>query len=343
MKLTAARVETFLRRPDPMVRGILVYGPDRGLVRERADGLCKLTAGDPPDPFRLCELSPAMLKDDPVRLADEMAAQSLVGGMRLVHLRDAGDGAVPAIARALEGAPGSALLVAEAGDLAKRSPLRGLFEAGGNTVAIPCYADDEASLQRLAAGMLADAGLSLATDAAAYLAGNLGGDRAMSRGEIEKLILYMGDKGEGKGTVSLDDVAACVGDSREASLDAVVMAATGGDAAALGRALDLALASGTHPVGVIRATARHVQRLHLAAALMAKGSSAQEAMASLRPPVFYKLQDAFRTQLRAWPAAKLAQALRLLIDAELACKATGAPAEALCARVLWQIASAARR
>jgi DNA polymerase-3 subunit delta len=89
--------------------------------------------------------------------------------------------------------------------------------------------------------------------------------------------------------------------------------------------------------------ARHVHRLHLAAALMAKGSSAQEAIASLRPPVFYKLQDAFRTQLRAWPAAKLAQALRLLIDTELACKATGAPAEALCARALWQIASAARR
>lgn len=352
MKLAAGRVEGFLRRPDPAVRGVLVYGPDRGLVRERADGLCRLILGDPADPFRLCELSPAMLKDDPVRLADEMASLSLTGGTRVIRLRDAGDAAAAPCGRALEAAVGgSALLVAEAGDLAKRSTLRCLFEAAGNAVAIPCYADDEASLQRLAAGMFADAGLALDPDASAYLAANLGGDRAMSRGEIEKLILYVGGTEGGSGgrrggasrTVGLDEVAACIGDSREASLDAVVMAATGGDAASLDRALDLAFASGMHPVSVVRAAARHVQRLHLAASLMAAGKSAPEAMAALRPPVFYKLQDAFRAQLRAWPAPRLARALSLLIDAELECKVTGAPAEALCARALWQIATAARR
>lgn len=352
MKLAAGKVEAFLRRPDPAVRGVLVYGPDRGLVRERADGLCRLILGDPADPFRLVELSPAMLKDDPVRLADEMASLSLTGGTRVVRLRDAGDAAAAPCGRALEAAAGgSALLVAEAGDLAKRSTLRCLFEAAGNAVAIPCYADDEASLQGLAAGMLAEAGLTLDPDASAYLAANLGGDRAMSRGEIEKLILYVGGTEGGTGrrrggasrTVGLDEVAACIGDSREASLDAVVMAAAGGDAASLDRALDLAYASGMHPVSVIRAAARHVQRLHLAASLMASGKSAPEAMAALRPPVFYKLQDAFRAQLRAWPAPRLARALSLLTDAEIDCKVTGAPAEALCARALWQIATAARR
>jgi DNA polymerase III subunit delta len=347
MKLAAGKVEASLRRPDPAARGILVYGPDRGLVRERADGLCRLILGDPPDPFRLCELSPAMLKDDPVRLADEMASLSLSGGRRVVRLRDAADAAAGAVGQALKAAPDAALLVADAGDLGKRSALRTLFEAAGNAVAIPCYADDDASLRRLVAGMLADAGLSLAADASAYLVANLGGDRAMSRGEIEKLILYVGGAGAGGGhasrTVSLDDVAACIGDSREASLDAVVMAAASGDVGALDRALDLAFASGMHPVSVLRAAARHVQRLHLVASLMAQGKSAHEAMAALRPPVFYKLQDAVRAQLRAWPLARLAQALRLLIDAELDCKVTGAPAEALCARALWQIATAARR
>lgn len=342
MKLAAGRIEAFLRRPDPAVRGVLIYGPDRGLVRERADGLSRLLLGEPPDPFRLCELSPAAIKDDPVRLADEMASLSFTGGGRVVRLRDAGDAAASAIAAALETADGAeALLVVEAGDLAKRSSLRLLFEAAGNAVAIPCYADDEAGLAALAATMLADAGFSLSPDASACLAASLGGDRAMSRGEIEKLILYM--EAGGSGTVGIDDVLACVGDSREASLDAVVMAAHGGDVAALDRALDLAYASGIHPVAVLRAAARHVQRLHLAASLVAAGKSLPEAMASLRPPVFYKLQDAFRAQLRLWPPARLAQALGLITQAELECKATGAPAEALCARVLWQIATAARR
>lgn len=342
MKLAAGKIEAFLRRPDPAVRGVLLYGPDRGLVRERADGLSRLILGEPPDPFRLCELSPGMLKDDPVRLADEMASLSFTGGVRVVRLRDAGDALAGAIGAALDIAAGAAaLLIAEAGDLGKRSALRGLFETGGNCVAIACYADDEASLQRLAATVMADAGLSLSPDASNYLAASLGGDRAMSRGEIEKLILYM--RASGSPSVSLEDVVACIGDSREASLDAVVMAAHDGDAASLGRALDLAYASGMHPVSILRAAARHLQRLHLAASLMARGKSPAEAMAALRPPVFYKRQDAFRAQLRAWPPPRLAQALSLITQAELDCKATGAPAEALCARVLWQVTMAARR
>lgn len=342
MKLAAGRIEAFLRRPDPAVRGVLLYGPDRGLVRERADGLARLILGEPADPFRLCELSMAVLKDDPVRLADELASLSFTGGTRVVRLRDAGDAAAGPVGLALETAPRTeAMLIAEAGDLAKRSPLRCLFEGAGNAVAIPCYADDEASLQRLAATMLTDVGLSLTPDASACLAASLGGDRAMSRGEIEKLILYM--RSGASRSVGLEDVLACIGDSREASLDDVVMAAHGGDVAGLDRALDLAYASGTHPVGILRAAARHLQRLHLAAALVAAGKSQAEAMAALRPPVFYKLQDAFRAQLRIWPTARLAQALSLVTQAELDCKATGAPAEALCARVLWQIAVAARR
>jgi DNA polymerase-3 subunit delta len=342
MKLAAGRIEAFLRRPDPAVRGVLIYGPDRGFVRERADGLARLLLGDPPDPFRLCELSPAMLKDDPVRLADDMASLSFTGGLRVVRLRDAGDPAAAAIGPALETAAGAeALLIAEAGDLGKRSPLRSLFEAAGNAVAIPCYADDEASLAALAATMLAEAGFLLSADASACLGSSLGGDRAISRGEIEKLILYM-QAGAAR-NVGLEDVLACIGDSREASLDAVVMAALGCDVAALDRALDLACASGIHPVGVLRAVARHVQRLHLAASLVAAGKSVPEAMAGLRPPVFYKLQDGFRAHLRLWPPPRLAQALSLITQAELDCKATGAPAEALCARVLWQIAVAARR
>ncbi|HYN37765.1 MAG TPA: DNA polymerase III subunit delta [Rhodospirillales bacterium] len=342
MKLAAGKVEAFLRRPDPAVRGVLFYGPDHGLVRERADGLCRLILGNPPDPFRLCELLPAMLNENPMRPADEMASLSFTSGVRVVRLRDAVDAAAGPAGLALEmGAGDAALLLAEAGDLGKRSPLRSLFEAAANAVAIPCYGDDEASLQRLALGILGDAGLSLSPDASAYLAANLGGDRAMSRGEIEKLTLYMA--GSGSRTVSLEDIAACIGDSREASLDAVVMAAGSGDVAALDRALDLAFASGMHPVSVIRAAARYLQRLHLAASLMAQRKSAQEAMAALRPPVFYKQQDAFRAQLRAWPPARLAQAMRLLIEVELDCKVTGAPAEALCIRALWQIATAARR
>jgi DNA polymerase-3 subunit delta len=39
MKLKTSEIEAFIRKPNPAVRGVLVFGPDDGLVRERASQL----------------------------------------------------------------------------------------------------------------------------------------------------------------------------------------------------------------------------------------------------------------------------------------------------------------
>ena len=91
MKISAARAERFVQRPDPKARAVLVYGPDRGLVRERAEALARGVVEDLSDPFRVTEMTGAALAADPVRLADEAAALSLTGGARVVRVRGVGN------------------------------------------------------------------------------------------------------------------------------------------------------------------------------------------------------------------------------------------------------------
>ena len=74
MKITGARIEAFLRNPDPKSVAVLVFGPDRGLVRERGATIARAVVDDPADPFRVVELSGGSLKSDPARLGDEAAA-----------------------------------------------------------------------------------------------------------------------------------------------------------------------------------------------------------------------------------------------------------------------------
>ena len=50
--------------PDRAIVAVLLYGPDHGLVRERADRLVSAVAGDANDPFRIAELSADAMKDD---------------------------------------------------------------------------------------------------------------------------------------------------------------------------------------------------------------------------------------------------------------------------------------
>lgn len=340
MKLQARQIAAFLRSPDPAVRAVLVYGPDSGLVRERAALLAAHVVDDPADPFRVAELSAAQLKADPARLADEAAAIALTGGRRVIRVREDGETIPPEpFAGWLDGGPGDGYVVVEAGDLAARSPLRKLFEGARDAAALPCYADEAESLDRLIESVLKAAGLRADRDALAYLSGHLGSDRAITRSELDKLVLY---KGDDRGTITLEDVEAVVGDSASIDVETAVFAAAEGDHGALDRALVRLYQEGLNPVGALRIAQAHFQRLHLAAGAMEQGASAGDAVGALRPPVFFKAKPRLTRQLGLWSRPRIARALEVLMEAEADTKRTGMPGEAICARALFTLANAAK-
>ena len=339
MKLSGQKAEAFLRAPDPAMRAILVFGPDNGLVRERAVKLAKTVLSDLNDPFRVAELTPAALKDDPARLADEAAAMALTGGRRVVMVRDGGDTLSSLFQSFLANPVGDALVVVEAGELGPRSSLRKLFEGAANATALASYGDEGASLQQVIAEELKTSQLTAEPEAMAFLMDHLGGDRRLTRSELQKLALYMGAPGR----VSLDDAVACIGDTAALSMDDLAMATAEGDHATAQRVLDRLFRESTHAVAVLRALSRHFQRLHLAAGIMAQGKSGEQAMNALKPPVIFKAADRFRRQLSRWPADRVGQALERLIEAETECKTTGMPAEEICSRAIMQLCRAAGR
>lgn len=333
MKIQANRIEQFVNSPDPAVRAMLVYGPDSGLVRERMDALTKTVSKDPGDPFLVAEIIGSALRNDPALLADEAAAIALMGGRRVVRIRDAADSQATAFKMFFEDFPGDALVLAQGGDLSPRSALRKLFESEDAAIALPCYADDAQSLDAVIQDTLKQDNVSITPGALAFLQANLGTDRGQTRSELRKLALYAGDDGQ----VSLDDAMACVGDSSALTLDTLIYAAAGGDAPGVDRALARSYQEGVNPVTILRAVGRHMLRLQLVRAQVDSGKRAEDAMKSLRPPVFFKMKGPFSRQVGLWRSAAISRALTLILDAETQCKETGMPMEAICGRTLLQI------
>jgi DNA polymerase-3 subunit delta len=96
--LRGKEIDSFLARPDAGRPIILLYGPDLGLVRERADALMASAVDDPNDPFSLVRLDGDELAAEPSRLVDEamtVPAPSIPG--TIGHLRTTGD--LPVMAR----------------------------------------------------------------------------------------------------------------------------------------------------------------------------------------------------------------------------------------------------
>jgi DNA polymerase-3 subunit delta len=349
LKVSPAQAKRFVENPDPAIRAVLVYGPDEGLVRERIRALTLTVVEDIDDPFRVAEIDASILRNDPARLTDEAAALALTGGRRVVKLLRPEDNLAHIFKAFFEETPGDALILVDGGDLPARSALRKVFEGARAGAALACYHDEARDLTNVIRETLAAADLAGAPDALTYLSANLGGDRQLTRRELEKLIVYMGPPEQsGRATaerrVELEDVQACVGDSRDLAVDDITFAVADGDLPGLERSLTRSLQEGAQAISVLRAVARHFHRLHLIAGLLHRGVRTEDALKKLRPPVFWKTADRFKRQVGRWSVPALANALDSLLATEIACKRTGAPADTLVSRTLLQInANAPRR
>jgi DNA polymerase-3 subunit delta len=310
---------------------VLIYGPDAGLVGERAVALVKAVVGSTDDAFRYAEIS------DAGRLLEEASAASLMGGRRVVRLRDAGEAAVKPVERVLASGP-DALVVLEGGDLTGKSKLRALVEKHAEAVAIACYAVDAGRLPQVVTERLRAEGVVIDQDAAAWVAANIAGEEGAIRQAVELLTLYAGAEKR----LALADVGAALADGGESSMQEAIDAALTGDPAAADRAITLSFEEGVSPVAVVRVFLGELMRLRVIAESVDNGGVAA-AVAAARPPVFFKRVPVVTKALGLWSAAALTEAIKAALAAEVACKTTHVPDAAYCRQMFLGLASRARR
>jgi len=328
MKLDAARVDGFLKNPSTAI--VLIHGPDAGLVAERGLALVRGVPGAAADPFRFAELQ----NPDAATLLSEATAASLTGGRRVVRVRDAGEALAKPLETLLKTPPDS-LVILEAGDLTPKSKLRALAEKHAGAASIACYAIDSGRLPKIFADRLRGQGIALDTDAAAWLGGNVAGEEGPVRQAVEFLALYAGETRR----LSLEDVRAALPDGGDTSMQEAVDATLTGNLAGTDRALSLAYDEGVSPVGIIRVLLGELMRLRVAAA---SGLPAAEAVAAMRPQVFFKRTAIVTRALSLWSPAGLAGAISAALTAEAACKTTAIPDQAYCRQFMLNLASRAR-
>lgn len=341
--LKGAAIETYLKRPDPARPIALLFGPDAGLVSERAQALIAASVTDLNDPFGLVRLEADELAADPTRLIDEALTISLFGGRRGIWVKAGSRDCVRAVEALLRVELRDCQIVIEAGDLRRTAPLRSVCERAPSVAVIACYADAERDLVRLIDSELRTEGLAITNEARAALVALLGADRTASRGELRKLTLYA----RGKSGVDIDDVMAVVADASALTLDAIVDAAFTGRPADVGTQWARARAAGTAPGRVLSAALREAGQLHRARLAVEAGEPLGAAADTIVSAAQFRRRPAVETALKLWTAARLERLMDQLAAATLEQRRLSGPsaslADALAERALLRLAVAAGR
>ncbi|AZO49881.1 MAG: DNA polymerase III subunit delta [Mesorhizobium sp.] len=330
-------VDSWLARPDPAMSIVLLYGPDRGLVAERARAFAGKTGLPLDDPFSVVRLDGAEVDRDQGRLLDEARTVPMFSDRRLLWVRNAsGQKALADDVKALTSEPArDAIILIEAGDLKKGTGLRAIVEAAGNAIALPCYADEARDIDIVIDDELRKAGMSMTLEARQALRRNLGGDRLASRGEIEKLVLYV----HGQKEIGVDDVRATSGDVSGASFDDAVDALLDGKIADFDTAFTRHCQGGGQPFLVLSAAMRQLQAIQAMRGQMEGGGrNAASVVAGARPPVFFSRRKLVEKALERWSVEALGRALNRLQTAVLQTRRRPDLSEALARQALLGIA-----
>jgi len=327
----AYQADAFLKAIDRVPAAVLFYGNDAGLVSERAAQLARRLAER--HAGEVLRLDDADLDHDPDRISLELLTVAMFGGRKIVRAAAGRRVNVSALKPLLEGGLLEGFLIVEAGNLRPDEALRALFEKPAGAAAVACYADDARDLEGVVGEVLGAAKAQIAPAAKKLLIARLGADRALSRAEVEKLVLYA----RGKDRIEEEDVEAAVGDAAEAALDSVALSAASGRAAEAVKECERCVAGGESAQAVIAALQRHFLRLHRLRGGYDAGRPLEDLMRALKPAPHFKQKPAIEQQVRAWSLADLNAALARIGDAAKAARLNSALEVALAENLLLDL------
>src|SRR6185295_4806043 len=296
------QADAFLKAVDRLPSVVLFYGTDAGLVGERASTLARRLAEA--HDGEILRLDDTDLEDNPDKIGIELLTRPMFGGRKVVRAATGRRINAASLKPLVEMGRLEGFLIVEAGSLRKGDALLTLFETGAGAAAVACFPDEARDLEGMVGEVLAAARMQIAPEARKLLVARLGADRALSRAEVEKLVLYT----RGKARIE----------------EAVVEAAASGRAGEAVRECERCLTGGEDAQRIILALQSHFLRLHRLRSGHDAGRSLEDLMRALKPPPNFKQKAAIEQQTRLWTVAGLNAALARIGDAAKAARLNGA-------------------
>lgn len=320
MKITNAQIDSYIQRiAQEKIAGCLVFGPEISVVNYRFDLIAKKFAPNLSDPFLVSHLSKERLSEDKGLLSDEFFSFPMLGGRKLILVKDADvacGGALKILFEDREYFKKSEnFILVQGGDLEKSSALRRLCEENLNFAAIACYEDDERAIKRFVSDELAKRQVKSSSQVVDILVEKFGKNRQVILSELEKIVLFLGEEKN----LTVDSISKVSGFEAEISVNEFIsnFAAQKFDVA-LAQAEKL-FKDGFEVIALTRFLSNYLQKLYQAKCDIEFASLDFEAAVKMQK-LFFKTEIEFRKNLKILSLDFLTKNLQRLSEVEIKIK-----------------------
>ena len=316
MKIASNLIEQYLKKiSKERISGCLIYGPKEEVSRNRFEYIASQIVNDLKDPFLVANLSAERIKNDEKIIADEFYSISMLGGRKLITIKDANEDTVSALKILLSdpqyGRKSDNFILIMAGDLSKSSALRKIIEDSQFLMAIPSYEIPPAKIIEDIKDLLKENKIECDSIVIKQMIKNYGNDRQLLINEINKFRQYLGDKKIL--TLEIFEKVAIKKDE-ENLFEFAILFANKNYRKCLEMA-DIALSKGNECMLLTRSTINYFQKLYHAKIGIESGKSIDEVVRASQ--IFFKNEKDFKENLQSLSIKFIAKILMGLEKLEI--------------------------
>lgn len=308
MKIASNLVEQYLKKiSQEKISGCLIYGPKEAVSRNRFEYIASQIVSDLKDPFLVANLSSERIKNDEKIIADEFYSISMLGGRKLITIKDSNEDTASALKILFSdpqyGRKSDNFILIMAGDLAKNSSLRKIIEDSQFLMAIPSYELSQANMIDGIKELLRDKKIECDSSIMNLMVKNYGDDRQLAKNEINKIHEYLGDNT--KLTMEIYEKIAIKNDDENLFEFAILFANKNYQ-----KCLEMAenaMSKGNECMLLTRNTMSYFQKLYHAKIALESGKSIDEVIKISQ--IFFKNEKDFKQNLQSLSIKYIAKIL----------------------------------
>ena len=198
-------------------------------------------------------------------------------------------------------------IIFKTGPIQKNLKIRKFFEDSPNCIIVPCYEDSIAEKKDIILKMFNNENIEISSNHTDMLASLLSSERLSLRNELNKLILYIKTT---KNNI-IDALSIIINNNSQDLNNLVYLLASKKRNAFWNEFLKVQKIF-SDEIKFINIFSKHLEKILFVKNKILQGFSPINAMKSLRPPIFFKQEEIFLSQLNLWSYKNLKKIIREL-------------------------------